>query len=49
MKFSVRRHPLQNPIPILEKKIWIQQENLFENTSTDAQNALILQQLLGNY
>ena len=30
--FSVRHHPLQIPIPMLEKKIRIQQENLYEIT-----------------
>ncbi len=30
--FSVRHHPLQIPIPMLEKKIWIQQENLYKIT-----------------
>ncbi len=49
MEFSVRHHPLQIPIPMLEKKIRIQQENLYEITSTDARNTLILQQLLGKY
>ncbi len=49
MEFSVRHHPLQIPIPMLEKKIWIQQENLYEISSTDTQNTLILQQLLGKY
>jgi hypothetical protein len=49
VEFSVRHHPLQIPIPMLEKKIWIQQENLYEITETDAPNTLILQQLLGKY
>ena len=31
-EFSVRHHPLQIPIPMLEKKIRIQQENLYEIT-----------------
>ncbi len=26
VEFSVRHHPLRIPIPMLEKKIWIQQE-----------------------
>jgi hypothetical protein len=26
IRFSVRHHPLRIPIPMLEKKIWIQQE-----------------------
>jgi hypothetical protein len=30
--FSVRHHPLQIPIPMLEKKIQIQQENLYKIT-----------------
>ncbi len=30
--FSVRHHPLRIPIAMLEKKIWIQQENLYETT-----------------
>ncbi len=34
---------------MLEKKIRIQQENLYEITQTDAQNTLILQQLLENF
>jgi hypothetical protein len=45
VEFSVRHHPLRIPIPMLEKKIWIQQENLYQTTLTDAQNTLILQQL----
>ncbi len=49
VEFSVRHHPLRLPIPMLEKKIWIQQENLYKFTSTDARNTLILQQLLGKY
>ena len=49
VEFSVCHHPLQIPIPMLEKKIQIQQENLNEITQTDAQNTLILQQLLGKY
>ncbi len=49
VEFSVHRHPLRIPIPMLEKKIRIQQENSYEITYTDAQNALILQQLLGKY
>ncbi len=32
MEFSVRHHPLWIPIPMLEKKIWIQQENSYEIT-----------------
>ena len=32
MEFSVRHHPLRIPIPMLEKKIRIQQENLYEIT-----------------
>jgi hypothetical protein len=32
MESSARRHPLQIPIPMLEMKIWIQQENLYKNT-----------------
>ena len=32
VEFSVRRHPLRIPIPMLEKRIQIQQENLYENT-----------------
>ena len=32
VEFSVHHHPLQIPIPTLEKKIWIQQENLYEIT-----------------
>jgi hypothetical protein len=49
VKLSVHHHPLQIPIPMLEKKIRIQQENSYENTQTDARNTLILQQLLGKY
>ncbi len=49
VEVSVRHHPLQIPIPMLEKKIQIQQENLYEITLTGAQNTLILQQLLGKY
>ncbi len=49
VEFSVRHHPLQIPIPMLEKKIRIQQENSYEITLTDAQNTLILQQLFGKY
>ncbi len=30
VEFSVRHHPLRIPIPMLEKKIWIQQENLYK-------------------
>jgi hypothetical protein len=33
----------------LEKKIRIQQENLYKITKTDTRNTLILQQLLGKY
>ncbi len=47
VEFSVHRHPLQIPIPMLEKKIQIQQENSYETTSNDTRNTLILQQLLG--
>ncbi len=32
VEFSVRHHPLQIPIPMLEKKIRIQQENSYEIT-----------------
>ncbi len=32
VEFSVRHHPLRIPIPMLEKKIRIQQENLYEIT-----------------
>jgi hypothetical protein len=32
VEFSVRHHPLQIPIAMLEKKIQIQQENLYEIT-----------------
>jgi hypothetical protein len=32
MEFSVRHHPLRIPIPMLEKKIQIQQENSYEIT-----------------
>ncbi len=32
VEFSVRYHPLQIPIPMLEKKILIQQEISYENT-----------------
>ncbi len=32
VEFSARHYPLQIPIPMLEKKIRIQQENLYENT-----------------
>ncbi len=32
MEFSVHHHPLQIPIPMLEKKIRIQQENLYKMT-----------------
>jgi hypothetical protein len=32
VEFSVRHHPLRIAIPMLEKKIWIQQENLYEIT-----------------
>ncbi len=32
VEFSVRHHPLQLPIPMLEKKIRIQQENLYKIT-----------------
>ncbi len=32
VEFSVRHHPLRIAIPILEKIIWIQQENLYEIT-----------------
>ncbi len=32
VEFSVRQHPLQIPIPMLEKKILIQQEISYENT-----------------
>jgi hypothetical protein len=32
VEFSVCHHPLRIPIPMLEKKIWIQQENLYEIT-----------------
>ncbi len=32
VEFSVRHHPLRIPIPMLEKKIWIKQENLYEIT-----------------
>jgi hypothetical protein len=32
VEFSVRHHPLQKPIPMSEKKIQIQQENLYEIT-----------------
>ncbi len=32
MEFSVRHYPLQIPIPVLEKKIQIQQEILYEIT-----------------
>ncbi len=49
VEFSVRHHPLQISIPMLEKKIWIQQENSYKITQTDAQNTLILQQPLGKY
>jgi hypothetical protein len=49
VEFSVCHHPLQEPIPMLEKKIWIQQENSYKITLTDARNTLILQQLLGKY
>ena len=49
VEFSVHHHPLQIPIPMLEKKTWIQQENLYKITKTDAQNTLILQQPLGKY
>ena len=49
VEFSVHHHPLRIPIPMLEKKIQIQQENSYEITLTDAQNTLILQQLLGKY
>jgi hypothetical protein len=48
VEFSVRHHPLQIPIPMLEKKIWIQQENLYEIPLNDA-NTFILQQLFGKY
>jgi hypothetical protein len=49
VEFSVRPHPLRIPIPMLEKKIWIQQENSYKITLIDAQNTLILQQTLGKY
>ncbi len=49
VEFSVRHHPLLTPIPMLEKKIWIQQENSYEIIQTDTRNTLILQQLLGKY
>jgi hypothetical protein len=32
VEFSVRHHPLLIPIPMLEKKIRIQQENSYEIT-----------------
>jgi hypothetical protein len=32
MEFSVRHHPLRIPIPMLENKIRIQKENLYEIT-----------------
>ncbi len=32
VEFPVRQHPLRIPIPMLEKKIRIQQENLYEIT-----------------
>jgi hypothetical protein len=32
VEFSVRHHPLQIPIPMLEKKIQIQQENSYQIT-----------------
>ena len=32
VEFSVRHHPLRIPIRMLEKKIWIQQENSYEIT-----------------
>ena len=32
VEFSVRHHPLQIPIHMMEKKIWIQQENSYEIT-----------------
>ena len=34
VEFSVRHHPLRIPIPMLEKKIRIQQENLYKNSLT---------------
>ncbi len=49
VEFSVCHHPLQIPIPMLEKKIRIQQEISYEITLNDARNTLILQQLLGKY
>jgi hypothetical protein len=32
VEFSVRHHPLRIPIPMLGKKIWIQQENSYKIT-----------------
>ena len=32
MEFSVRHNPLRIPILMLEKKIWIQQENSYKIT-----------------
>ncbi len=49
LEYEVHHHLLQIPIPMLEKKIWIQQENSYEITLTNAQKTLILQQLLGKY